>query len=91
MLVKGMVRVIKIDVKRIVEDCDSFIKRNSVFLKVTRRLFLVPLITHVSEYNTRFWKGSRSRLHTNCESLLQVSSSRFSRFNNSTFVNAIAD
>ena len=47
-----MVRVIEINVKRIIEDGDSLVKRNSVLLKITRCLFLIPLITQVIEYSS---------------------------------------
>ena len=51
MLVNGMVRIIKINVKRVVEDGNGFLKRNAMFVEVARSLFLIPLITHVTEYN----------------------------------------
>ena len=51
MLVNGVVRVIKIDVKRVVEDGGCFLKRNTMFLEITRGLFLITLITHVTEYS----------------------------------------
>jgi hypothetical protein len=54
MLINGMVRVIKINVKRIIKDGGSFLKRNSMLLKVTCPLFVFPLIIHVVEYSTRF-------------------------------------
>jgi hypothetical protein len=51
MLVNGMVRVIKIDIERIAEDGGRVLKRNPVFLEITRCFFLVPLTIHVMEYS----------------------------------------
>ena len=46
MLINGMVRIIKINVKRITENGGSFLKRNSMLLNIPRCLFLVPLVIH---------------------------------------------
>ena len=51
MLLNGVVRVIEIDVKRIREGGCGFLKRNTMLLKIGRRLFFVPLIIHTSEYS----------------------------------------
>ena len=58
MFLNGMVWVIEINVKRIVEDGGSFLKGNFMFLNIPRRLFLIPLVTHELEYSS--WLSSPS-------------------------------
>jgi hypothetical protein len=50
MLVNGMVRVVKINVKWIAENAGGLLERNPMFFKITLGLFLIPLITHAVEY-----------------------------------------
>lgn len=53
MFINGMVGVIEVNIQRIIEDRGSFLKRNTMFLEITRSLFLVPLIIHAVEYSIR--------------------------------------
>lgn len=46
MLVCGMIRVVKINVKRIVEDSYCFLERNTILLEINPRLFIIPLPRH---------------------------------------------
>lgn len=58
MFINGMVGVIEVYIQRIIENCGSFFERNTVFLEITRSLFLVPLIIHAIEYSIRLLSPS---------------------------------
>src|SRR5215213_7267555 len=46
MLINGMVGIIEINVKRVIEDSFRLIKRDSVLRKIGRCFFLIPLKFH---------------------------------------------
>ena len=52
MLFRRMIGIVKIDIERVIEYRGSFLKRNSMFLEVTRCLFIIPLLRHEAQYNT---------------------------------------
>jgi hypothetical protein len=54
-----MIRIIEIDVERIIKDCGSIREGYSVLLKITRRLLFVPLIIHETQYT--IWLSTVSR------------------------------
>ena len=51
MLIKGMIRIIEINVKRIVKDSLRLFKSDAVLRKINRCLCLVPLKFHMRECN----------------------------------------
>ena len=52
MLLRGMVRVVKINVKRVFENGHGFLERNTMLLEITRCFVMIPLPRHGVQYNT---------------------------------------
>ena len=46
MLLSRMIRVVEIDIQRIIEDSDSFLERNAMLFEISRCLFIIPLPRH---------------------------------------------
>lgn len=56
-----MIRIVEIDIKRIVEDSLGFIKRNPVFRQISFCFFFIPLKIHDCHLTVQV-RSSKSRL-----------------------------
>ena len=53
MLFRGMIRIVKINVKRILENGHGFLERDTMLFEIARCFVMIPLPRHDVQYNTR--------------------------------------
>ena len=63
MLVIGMVRIVKVDVEGIIENCFCFAKRDSMVCQIRRCFLLIPLAFHSTSIALDFFGLARVGRH----------------------------